>query len=172
MIIWGVLYLLGCILWFCHPCQHQSHGGSYSSAVNLPSYTCPLAHELDHLWTYYSCTLFDGCGYSKPSRGGNCLASPSAAVALCTWVSPSIWLFWAWYWVRGWTGTGECVLCCFNSLYSWSIGLTYYWESLNSNVGFVLLCFPLTYFVDEIQAEVTQHQDDFVSNMLLLPQKP
>lgn len=115
VIIWGVLYLLGCILWFCHPCQHQSHGGSYSSAINLPSYTGPLAHELDHLWAYYSCTLFGGCGYSKPSRGGNCLASPSAAVALCTWVPPSIWLFRAWYWVRGRTGAGECVLYCFNN---------------------------------------------------------
>lgn len=115
VIIWGVLYFVGCILWFCHPCQHQSHGGSYSSAVNLPSYPCPLTHELDHLWTYYSCTLFDGCGYSQPSRGGNCLAPPSTAVALCTWVSTSIWLFWSWYWVRGGTGTGECVLCCFNS---------------------------------------------------------
>ena len=118
-IIWCVLYLLGCILWFCHPCQHQPHSGSYSSALNLPSYTCPLTHELDHLWSHYPCTLFGGCGHSQSSRVGNCLAPPSTAVAFSAWVPSSIWLFWAWYWVRGRTGAGECVLYCYHLLISY-----------------------------------------------------
>lgn len=43
----------------------------------------------------------------------------------------------------------------------------YYWECFDSNIGFLLLCFSVTCFMYERQAQVISQNNEFVSNVLL-----